>query len=277
MAQKDGTSSPTDAYTTPETIAYLRVLHTRLLDAQRRLMEFKTVLRNLELHQDYLSGRIQRIEVDRKTAEEHLEQAKRARESVQSLQQFFDRETKQTATLVQHTRGAAQAMFNSLYQLNEKALKRVEAIHALVENKGDTAQDTTEDLPPWTPVFINAISNSKKEGVIAFEAGAKATKDAFNIYVENQKIHVRSLNYLRRLTQFGAELQSVIAFKQYELSLLSEQYLAVLEENRDVEEKASSISKKVEEQSFSVDQLKTEYHAAQLGAESLSPHITSSL
>ena len=259
--KNDGSSQPDDAYATSDTTAFIRALYAKYVEAKLRLVELEAVLTSSKDQMMYLSEEYQRVTADEKMLKAQLEQARLAGEKVRSLLVFFTKEVENTAQLVKHAHAAAQAMFTSLYQLNGKALGRVEKIKSLV------LEATAEEASSWTATFVNSITETEAKGVAAFKAGAEATQETFKAYLSNQEIYARLLDYLKRFKQLEAELESVVTSKQHELSLLDQKCHALRDEMTNTEAEVSRLTQKVEAQTFMVAQLQAEYNAAQQGSE----------
>lgn len=259
---------PDDSNATSDTIAFIRGLHNKYTAAKLVLSQYEANLSNLQIQQKNIGEEYTRIRTDEKNAQANLDQAESAQKSVIAVVQFFQSRKITTQRLVDHSKDAAESMFQSLWQLKEEGLERVEAIMKLVVGPdGAPQQQGTEDHLHWTQIFSRSVLEADAQGVAAFNAGSKAVQDAFKAYVSNQEIHARTVNYYNRFKKLESELNTVIAYKQTEIALIRKKYIILDGKNSVIESQVSDLTGKVDNQSFVVAQLLAEYNAAQQGAE----------
>lgn len=260
-----GGQTPTDAFATPETLRYIHGLHDKLVTAQGELRSTNTLLSNILNQQTNLNTELKSIKAEQEDVKNSIDQANSALANVELIIQFFSDRVETTTNMVQ----TAQNMVNDIYAatnyLNNTGMERIEKVQELVT--GFNSKSTTPLDEKWTSPFATSISDAQAYAASAFTAAKKATKAAFEAYVDNLQVATRSQNYLTQFSIFQKELENFISRKKNEKALVDKRELYVNTEKSALDKRVTNAQKLQQAQELMVNQYQQEFNAAQLSAE----------
>ena len=270
MAQNNNNNTPDDSYATSETIGFIKNLHDNYLTAKTKLAKLQAMQSNLETERKNIGEEYTRIRTEEKNAKDQLKETESALKSVVAITEFFRSRVKVTENLVNFSLTTATSMFQSLDQLKEIALERVESIKNYVIGKDNQPLPDGPANDPslhWTQIFAHRVTETDAQGAAAFMAGAKAVQSAIQSYVSNQEIHARTIYHHKQFQRFVEELTAIIDRKESELALIHRKYILLDSKNKIIDLQVRQINTNVLQQQFVVAQTLAEYNAAQQGAE----------